>query len=1405
MQVTRYNAAQTSLISPVPTTAAGVADSAKIKTAVGSGDPANDRTLTNQFDADGRITMVTSDAGYFVDSTNGGPNQVESGVRHVSVKIYDAFGDVVQERDLLNATQGLYADTYHYFDNSGREQYTVDALGYLTWHKYDAFGNATTTVEYAKPQTGWALNVQGTMTATAVGGTPDVNGAFDRTTRDTYDRLNRKTFESRDLTYSTTDDGNMPGTQTNTSWGYDALGNITRVTDALGNVTYNLYDALGRLAAVEMPGRPNPAGGANLQPLVEYSYDAFGQQTVQRTHAASATGIGEFTGVWTGASHPYTCASSDAPVTGDKIIRTLYDNGGRVVHIDDANGTATYREYTLDGRLSYTWHVVSGKTIWQGTSYDAVGQVLHVYSASPDTAHAGQDTTTDYHYNAFGEVDQKGIDGGMQESFSYNQQGQVWKTNTTGIQHVYLHDMQGRVTADIMSAGSGRDDIDLGTVTSESDAGSRTDLRRTNSIYDKLGRVLRTEQPERPVVTGGLGLRAAPIYWNTATAAAPNDSAVTFSWPDLSYLGSGDLKVWFTYTTKQAPGITQNTSQEMDGGLNAGGTTITMKANGGGIGGVVSVSVSKKDALGNWVQVYWQVAPSAVGKTWGTAATYTSANHSLVEIVAPPGSGPIGSSANTGLTLKYQGAGMSAPVTAALTNFGAEYAFDAVGLAAGTYNYTLTSTNPDGSVSSMPSGSFTIGTTQTNTSTSLWARPIVYQGFDRWGNVVSRTDPDSANWVTRYQYDANNQMIRQTQPDPAGSGAAGPVTKIFYDALGRQLAKIDANLHLSGQLVDAAGNVVETDAHPDGSTLVKTTAMFDIFGRKVLATSGDGFNVDGSVNALNGAYTTQYTYDLNDHVLQVQHGTDTTKGVKVYLATGSGSSLAATAMYGGALQQLKEKYTYDEDGHRLSSFDGTLSSASGNGELLTTYTYDVAGNLVSTVKPVIPGQTVSASTTTFTFDDFGHKTYELDSNQRTETWQFDYFGVRTLAHKDLGGYIYNYIYDNAGQLTHEVSRATVLSDPTVNRYHYYDAAGQQTGVTDTGTYMYSNITYDLAGRKLTERTSSILSVYQDNHLAYDALGRLMDSTDSSVHVSYQYDAVGNRTHVKTNVVATGARAMTANVDVTTPADHWYAYDGMNRQIQADYAAQNNPGSTGHTLTYDADGNRKTDTFIGNKVVTSGGDQVVTGYDEQGNPIYGTNPVTYSTSTGQVTETYTYDTVDRLRETYYDGVFVDNRLYDGAGRTILEGPSGDLPTGYAAALNKNLGRRPIHRTGDPHQQVRRARQRAGHVRDEERRHRGILGRRHQRRQWDHEDWLRRSGQPAGQPDDHLRKRLVHPDDVQHRLGYPRELPADRPVDHEDARQLDDYRQHQHGLQRRWQHCHVHRQQAGEFQPLVRLRQ
>jgi YD repeat-containing protein len=85
-----------------------------------------------------------------------------------------------------------------------------------------------------------------------------------------------------------------------------------------------------------------------------------------------------------------------------------------------------------------------------------------------------------------------------------------------------------------------------------------------------------------------------------------------------------------------------------------------------------------------------------------------------------------------------------------------------------------------------------------------WLRPLVLQKTDRWGNVLEITDPRSVYWKTTYRYNASNQLVEQRQPDVnGGQSVTSPITSLYYDRLGRQVATRDANGFVSGQVFDA--------------------------------------------------------------------------------------------------------------------------------------------------------------------------------------------------------------------------------------------------------------------------------------------------------------------------------------------------------------------------------------------------------------------------------------------------------------------------------------------------------------------------------------------------------------------------------------------------------------------------
>jgi YD repeat-containing protein len=1240
---TKYGA-QSSLIGAVPTKSTDAPTNSAVASAVGALAHTSDRATTFSYDAVGRLKSRVGTSGYFYDATSGfASNAAETAAAPRTNFWYDAFGDMVLQEELVNQTQALYAQTYRYYDTVGQQTDTVDAMGYQTHRTFDSFGNVTQMVEYANAKTGsWSVS--------AIGAAPTAS-TTDRATTSQYDRLNRKTSETRLLDYSLSDDGVISGHSVTSTWGYDAQGHVTRATDANGATTYREYDALGRLRSEISPARSSTVDGSTITPVTEYAYDAFGAVSMKSERFNSATAVTEFTGAWSsGGANGYSVAAS----TNDLVTRSLYDHAGNAIQLDDPMAATssfhnTFNYYNANGKLAYTKHLNAGNdgvnyVVYSGNQYDAAGQLVHAYAPSTDSTQAAHDISTDYQYNAFGDVIKKGINGGWQESFDYNAAGQLWRTNTSGVTTAYLHDLQGHVTGTLTSQGHGHGDVDLSSVDPLSAAPENAvlalgNLRSSYTVYDKLGRSVQVVDTGRNAVSGGISVISGTTRWsNVTTVSTPVGTVIVerVDFPDVSQLGTGEMKFDVSYWTDHGSAkatfyFTQNLTTTVTFGIQL--------APGEVMGGISSILASKKNTTGDWVALNAQ----------------SPENQSLVRtqvLVAAP------DDPSSTVSFSYNLPG-NQPIAVGLTNFGGSYWFDA-GTAPSSTTYLCSATVTTlGGTATTTNGSFTTGSTQTvSSATNNWITPKTIKTYDRWGNLLTQTDPRWAGWVHTYQYNANNQVILDQQPDPAGTAAAGPVTQSFYDRVGNLVAVLDPRSTVSSKIIngkryDAAGRVARVD-NADGT---HTVNQYDVFGRLAQSIAANGFDDSGNALANVADYTTRYTYDLEDDVLSVQHGTGS-GNVNVWTSTtGDIASLAAVSQ--GA-QNLQQVYTYDADGNRLSSWDGLLAADNVTREI-TYYKYDAAGRLIQTTEPLLAGQTAATANSTSTnYDDFGHKKSETDENGRTATWQYDYFGVELLAHTDLGGTTYAYSYDNDRQLYAETSSRGL------NVTYSFDAAGNMTQASDIPDNKVTTYVYDAANRHLAEKTQISGTVYQDNHMAYDAMGRLVDSSDGSVHVWYQYDAADNRTLVGSHVIMDGAMGAMKptgynGFEAGQTRSRYYAYDAMNRVLHAEWDSATGAGDSGHTLTYDHDGNRKSDSYYGVVVSTT---QTSTGTDAYGDPIFGSAPSSAISSTmGTVVESYTYDADDRLTVTKRDGIFLDNRLYDVAGRIIMEGSNGGLPTGY----------------------------------------------------------------------------------------------------------------------------------------------
>jgi YD repeat-containing protein len=108
--------------------------------------------------------------------------------------------------------------------------------------------------------TGWTGAVNAGASGTAP--RPTTNARDDRTTTAIFDRNNRKTSETRINVEHSTASAPASAIRGNltTSYEYDAVGNLTVTTDALGGRTTSYYDALGRVKAVAEPTRAGSDG-----------------------------------------------------------------------------------------------------------------------------------------------------------------------------------------------------------------------------------------------------------------------------------------------------------------------------------------------------------------------------------------------------------------------------------------------------------------------------------------------------------------------------------------------------------------------------------------------------------------------------------------------------------------------------------------------------------------------------------------------------------------------------------------------------------------------------------------------------------------------------------------------------------------------------------------------------------------------------------------------------------------------------------------------------------------------------------------------------------------------------------------------------------------------------------------
>ena len=472
--------------------------------------------------------------------------------------------------------------------------------------------------------------------------------------------------------------------------------------------------------------------------------------------------------------------------------------------------------------------------------------------------------------------------------------------------------------------------------------------------------------------------------------------------------------------------------------------------------------------------------------------------------------------------------------------------------------WTITVTAPDGSqqVQTYTGGRLTSSATCTSTFTLITQTTF---GYDAHNRVETQTDARTGD--THYTYNDRDEVVSVTVNDGADT------TAYTYDGLGNQL----------------------TVTLPDSSV---TTNEYHLRNSLLKKTSGSQ------------AYPVEYTYDLQGRTKTLTTWQNATTSAEAAVTTWNYDSQRGWLTQKLYADNQGPTYSYSDAGRLLTrTWVRTVSGA----PLVTTYTYNTAGDLISTdYSDTTPDVAIS-------YTRFGGQKTVTDA---TGTRTFNYTAALRPDQEQLPAFYGDRILTRSYQGTGlgEVPGRTdgfalgVISDldQDYSVVYGYDNTGRFSSVTDpNGTFTYGY----LANSNLR---SSVSSAVHSSTWTYESHRNVIASLENKVGVTtvskfdYTVNSLGQRTQrqqsgtafatTSTDVFAYNAKGeVIGSTNTTLPTrDQAFNYDDIGNRLSRVVAGGVDPGDTTsytantlnqHTAiasaapSYDADGNQ-TSTGLG---------------------------------------------------------------------------------------------------------------------------------------------------------------------------------------------------------------------------------
>jgi RHS repeat-associated protein len=933
------------------------------------------------------------------------------------------------------------------------------------------------------------------------------------------------------------------------------------------------------------------------------------------------------------AAYGYDAAGFQSTITDPRriVTKTLRDALGRP--------TSVIADYT-DGTPTNNSNQTTDFT------YDGIGHVLSKTLVQP----AGTPSeTTAYLYGVTGNIFSDDLIAGTEypdpttgnpspsneETDAYDRLGEVTsKTEPNGSSIASAFDVLGRLRSQTVNTtdGSGNPNAQftydtLGNVASQTDALGNV----TTFDHDSLGRKTQEVQPDPDGHSGH-----PTTAWtydaagNLIAITDPRGNATSFAYDLLNRQvqetlpdpdGSGPL-VSPVITSQYNVGGNENTTTDPLGNVSGANpalhTTInvldpfgrvaeTIQPSPDGISAQPTTSYGY-DRDGNQTSV-----TDALGNT--TTAAYDNLNRKIqVTTPDPDGSGPLTAPVTY---YAYDALGNLFQVTDPLGH-ATNYQYDALNRKTETIQ-----PSPDG-VAPRPTTLYGYDVSNNLTSVTDAQGQTTTYGYNQLNEKVSETDPDPdgagplTTPVTTWQYDANRNVIAQTDPlgNAPGGNPAPHTTNYAYDNLNRKTGEVQPSPDgVSARpaisfTYDSVGNLL-TETDPDGNT---TTNVYDNLNREISTADQKGnpaftsYDANGNVVSTTdrNGQVTQFTYDNLDRQITEQ-----------WLDASSNVIHTITSAYDllGRLTSVSDPdsattYAYDNLNRPTTI---TINYTGLSSPIVLNQSFDAAGQRTSLTTNL--GLTADLANA-YLFDALGRLTQVQQSSN----------GGNAVAAKQV-----NFAYNADGQVT-GLSRYsdTSGSNLVASTAYGYDQDSRLTSLVHTLGAPSTQLTYGL-GYDANSQITTLTTPDGTSDLGYDNNGQLTGASLTSE--SYSYDANGNRT--------SGGTTATTDNQLASDATYTYTYDkngNMTGKVRKD--------GTGSTLYAWDSRNRLTD------VTFEDGSGTVTGsvhyaYDANNNRI----SKTVKDAAGNVTlsEFYGYDGSNLLL------------VLDGSGNVknrYLNGPSED---------------------------------------------------------------------------------------------------------------------------------------------------